>query len=185
MSPVSVSPILRTVVAAVALAAAVLLAGSVSTSTARGSGCGKTGVASKRSDRIALRDARAAVKCLINEERTADNLKLSGDLSEAAQAHTRYMYRHGCFSHQCPGEADTTQRIRESGYMAGASSYRVGEVIALNRDRATPREVVRQWKNSASHRAEILSSSYRHMGVGMIARHGHAFYTVTLGWKSG
>ena len=44
---------------------------------------------------------------------------------------------------------------------------------------------MRQWKNSSGHRAQILSGAYEHMGVGMVARGGRAFYTVTLGAKSG
>jgi uncharacterized protein YkwD len=167
------------------LAALLLVAMSPAQSEARGGGCGKTGVASKRSDRIALPRARDAVKCLINDERSARNLRLNRRLGEAAQKHTRRMYRQGCFSHQCSGEPGTTDRIRRAGYMRGASSYRVGEVIALNSDRASPREVVRQWKRSAGHRVQILSSGYEHIGVGMIARKGRAFYTVTLGAKSG
>ena len=184
MLAVRSGPTMRAFVLATALAALVFATGS-SSAEARGSGCGKTGVASKRSDRVRVMDIRAAVKCLINEERTANNLRLSGALNEAAQRHSRYMYRHGCFSHQCAGEADSTSRIRAAGYMSGARSYRVGEVIALNRDTASPREVVRQWKNSSSHRSQILSSGYKHMGVGVVARKGKAFYTVTLGWKSG
>jgi uncharacterized protein YkwD len=185
MSSLVSGPTLRAFALAAALAALVLVTGSGATADARGSGCGKTGVASKRSDRVRVTDIRAAVKCLINEERTAKNLRLSGALNEAAQRHSRYMYRHGCFSHQCSGEADTTSRIRSAGYIAGARSYRVGEVIALNRDTASPREVVRQWKNSPPHRLQILSSGYKHMGVGVVARKGKAFYTVTLGWRSG
>lgn len=185
MSPVLIHPILRAVALAAALTALALLAGPVATSEARGAGCGKTGVASKRSDRVALPGARTAVKCLINEARSARSLKLRRDLSKAAQRHTTYMYEHGCFSHQCPGEASTAERARKAGYMRGASSYRVGEVIALNRDKASPRQVVRQWKNSSGHRAEILSAAYKHIGVGMVARRGKAYYTVTLGAKSG
>ncbi len=185
MSSVSVGPILRTLILAAALAAFALLAGSPASSDARGSGCGKTGVASKRSDRVALPGARSAVKCLINDERTARSLKLNRDLSQAAQKHSRYMFEHHCFSHQCSGEPSTADRVRRAGYMGGASSYRFGEVIALNRDKASPREVVRQWKNSSGHRAQILSSSYEHIGVGMVAKRGKAYYTVTLGAKSG
>ena len=57
------------------LAGLLLLTGGVTGAEARG-GCGKTGVASKRSDRAALPRVRDAVKCLINEERSARNLKL-------------------------------------------------------------------------------------------------------------
>lgn len=185
MSPASIPSIARAAALAAALTALALLTGPAATSEARGSGCGKTGVASKRSDRVALPGARSAVRCLINEERSARSLKFNRSLNKAAQKHSRRMYEQKCFSHQCPGEPSTADRARNAGYMKGASSYRVGEVIALNRDTASPRQVVRQWKNSSGHRAEILSSAYEHIGVGMVAARGKAFYTVTLGARSG
>lgn len=185
MSPAFIPSSLRCLALAGALTVAALMTGPVAMSDARGGGCGKTAVASKRSDRVALPGAREAVTCLINGERSARNLKLNRHLNKAAQRHSKRMYQHSCFSHQCPGEPNTMERARNAGYVSGASSYRVGEVIALNRDKASPREVVRQWKRSPGHRAEILSSAYEHIGVGMIARRGKAFYTVTLGAKSG
>ena len=184
MSPTSIHTRVGVFAASAALFAVLLLAGDVPTGEARG-GCGKTGVASKRSDRVALPRARDAVRCLINDERSARSLKLQRDLNQAAQRHSRYMFSHACFSHQCSGEASTESRIRKAGYMSGASSWRIGEVIALNRDTASPREVVRQWKRSPGHRVQIMSSSYEHIGVGMVARKGKAFYTVTLGARSG
>jgi uncharacterized protein YkwD len=181
---ISFDHVARAVLALAALAAVVLLAGPAASAEARGS-CGKTGVASKRSDRIKISNARYAVKCLINDERSASNLKLRRSLSKAAQRHSRKMYKKGCFSHHCPGEPALDGRIRRTGYLNGASSYRFGEVIALNTDKASPREVVRQWKKSAGHRVQILSSAYEHMGVGVVADNGKAFYTVTLGARSG
>jgi uncharacterized protein YkwD len=183
VSPLSLQPILRTLAIAAGLACAALLLGSAASAEARG--CGKTGVASKRSDRIALPNARKAVRCLINDERKAKSLKLNRALNKAAQRHSRRMFEQRCFSHQCPGEPSTSTRIRKAGYMSGVSSYRIGEVIALNSDRASPREVVRQWKRSPGHRVQIMSSGYEHIGVGMVAKKGRAYYTVTLGAKSG
>jgi uncharacterized protein YkwD len=184
VSPISLQPIMRTLAFAAGIACVLLLLGSATSAEARG-GCGKTGVASKRSDRIALPKARAAVRCLINDERKARSLKLNRSLNKAAQRHSRRMFAQHCFSHQCPGEPSTSTRIRKAGYMSGARSYRVGEVIALNSDRASPRQVVRQWKRSPGHRVQILSSGYKHLGVGMVAKKGRAYYTVTLGAKSG
>jgi uncharacterized protein YkwD len=185
MSPVLAHPISRAVALVAALAALALTAGPVATSEARGAGCDKTGAANQRSDRVDRSDARVAVKCLINAERSAGNLRIRRDLNRAAQRHSNYMFRHRCFSHQCPGEAGLDSRIRSSGYLSGASSYRYGEVIALNRDRASARDVVRQWKNSSGHRGQILSPGFEHMGVGLVARNGKVYYTVTLGAKSG
>jgi uncharacterized protein YkwD len=185
MSPALNNPIVRAGALGVALAALALAGGPADASQARGSGCSKDGAASQRSDRVSRSSARSAVKCLINSERSARGLKLRRDLNRAAQRHSNYMFRHRCFSHQCPGEAGTDGRIRSTGYMGGASSYRIGEVIALNRDRASARDIVRQWKRSGGHRAQILSSGFKHMGVGIVARRGKAYYTVTLGSKSG
>jgi uncharacterized protein YkwD len=181
----SLQPNLRTLAIAAGLACVALLLGTATSADARGSGCGKTGVASKRSDRVALPSARSAVRCLINDERKAKSLKLNRSLNKAAQRHSRRMFEQRCFAHQCPGEASTVSRIKKAGYMRGASSYRVGEVIALNSDTASPRQVVRQWKRSPGHRVQIMSSSYEHIGVGMVAKKGKAYYTVTLGAKSG
>ena len=185
MSHASLQPLLRTLAIAVGLACLALILVPAPNADARGGGCGKTGVASKRSDRVALPNARSAVRCLINDERKAKSLRLNRSLNEAAQKHSRRMFEQRCFAHQCPGEASTVSRIKRAGYMRGASSYRVGEVIALNSDRASPRQVVRQWKRSAGHRVQIMSSSYEHIGVGMVAKRGKAYYTVTLGAKSG
>jgi uncharacterized protein YkwD len=186
MSPASLDSLARVLAVAAGLAALLLLAGSAAESDARGkAGCSKTRAAGKASDTLRRPDARRAVRCLINQERSGRNLKPKEALTKAAQRHSRYMYKHGCFAHQCAGEPSTVDRIQNAGYMRGASSWRVGEVIALNGENATPREIVRQWKNSAGHRAQILSGSYEHLGIGMVARGGRAFYTVTLGAKSG
>ena len=186
MSPVSLNSLARVLAVAAGLAALLLLVGGTPESGAsKKSGCGKTRAAGKPSDTLRRPNARSAVRCLINEERSARNLKPNDDLTKAAQRHSRYMYKHGCFAHQCSGEASTVDRIRNTGYTSGTSSWRVGEVIALNGENASPREIVRQWKNSSGHRVQILSGSYEHMGVGMVARGGRAFYTVTLGARSG
>ena len=185
MSPILRRPLLHAAVLLSAVATLILVSGPVDTGLARGSGCGKSGAASQRSDRVKRSNARVAVKCLINAERSARNLRLRRDLNRAAQRHSNYMFRHRCVSHQCPGEASTETRIRRTGYMSGASRYRIGEVIARHRDRSSPRDMVRLWKKSGSHRSQILSSGYKHMGVGIVARNGKAYYTVTLGSKSG
>lgn len=185
MSPLVRRPLIHAAVVLAGLLTLLLVSGPVDSSQARGSGCDRSGAASQRSDRVSRSSARVAVKCLINAERSARNLRLRRDLNRAAQRHSNYMFRHRCVSHQCPGEASTESRIRRTGYMSGASSYRIGEVIARHRDRSSPRDIVRLWKKSSGHRAQILSSGYKHMGVGIVARNGKAYYTVTLGSRSG
>ena len=91
--------------------------GTPESGASKKSGCGKTRAAGKPSDTLRRPDARSAVRCLINEERSARNLKPNEDLIKAAQRHSRYMYKHGCFAHQCSGEASTVTRIQNAGYM--------------------------------------------------------------------
>lgn len=168
------------------LASLALLAGPLEPGTARAAGCAakSDGAVHKRSDRAPLPDIRRAVTCLVNKRRSARNLRKVRSLQQAAQRHSERMYDQRCFSHQCPGEPSTFERIRKQGYMRGASSYRVGEVIALVRDSKSPRYVVRAFMNSPSHRAELMSGGYRHLGVGMVARRGKAYYTITLGSRT-
>jgi uncharacterized protein YkwD len=81
------------------------------------------------------------------------------------------MARHRFFSHNSPGGASFVDRIRSTGYLSGARSWTVGENIAYGTGRrSTPRSIGRAWMNSPPHRANILSSSYRAIGIGIVAR---------------
>jgi uncharacterized protein YkwD len=187
MSPIALQTATRAAAVAALIALVAIVAGPVERGSARGAGCAaqSDGAVHKRSDRAPLPDLRRAVTCLINKKRSAANLRKVRSLQDAAQRHSERMNRQRCYSHQCPGEPNTLDRIRKQGYMRGASSYSVGEVIALVYDSKSPRYVVRAWMNSAGHRSQIMNSSYRHLGVGIVARRGRAFYTVTLGRRSG
>lgn len=166
---------------ATALAALMLIFSAADPGVAS-AGCKK---ADAQSDQISKKRARSAVKCLINKERNASNLKSNGQLKDAAQGHTGYMRSHNCFSHLCSGEASLESRIRRTGYLNGVNGYGFGEVIALNSDNASPRDIVRQWMNSPPHRALITSGQFEHVGVGVSAKNGRAYYTAVLGARSG
>ena len=71
-----------------------------------------------KASQISIRDAKKAVICLINKKRAnhgVRQLEPNGDLNDAARKHSRHMQRHGCFSHECPGEPDLGSRLRRSG----------------------------------------------------------------------
>ncbi|HEY8466268.1 MAG TPA: CAP domain-containing protein [Solirubrobacterales bacterium] len=176
---ISLRQTLTLVVAAVLIAA---LPAAVAPESAQARSCKGANTASKK---LTKKKARAAIQCLVNKNRSAKNLRPNKNLQQAAQAHTRYMRKHNCFSHQCPGEPSLEGRVRRTGYLRGARSFALGEVIAHNRSRATPRDIVRQWMRSSSHRATLRNSTYRHLGVGVSVRNGRAFYTVVVGKKSG
>lgn len=172
---------LRIWIAAAALGALMLVFSAADPGIAE-AGCKK---ADAQSDQISKKRARSAVKCLMNKERNAANLESNGQLKEAAQRHTEYMRSRNCFSHLCPGEASLDSRIRRTGYLNGVSSFRYGEVIALNSNNASPRDIVRQWMNSPPHRALITSGLFEHLGVGVSAKNGRSYYTAVFGARSG
>ena len=108
---------------------------------------------------------------MLNNERAKQHLaplRLNRKLSKAALRHSRAMARRRFFSHTSPNGTDFVERIRRTGYLTGARSWAVGENIAYGSgDRATPRSIGNAWMDSAGHRANILSSSYRAIGIGI------------------
>ena len=140
--------------------------------------------AKARADQLRNKEIRAALRCIINKQRSP-NLQPKDQLREAAQDHTGYMRDASCVSHQCSGEPSLYERIRRTGYFNGASRYSYGEVIATNRDEASPREIVRQWMNSSGHRAQLMSKGFEHLGVGVNVGRRSGLYTIVLGSRSG
>ncbi len=138
--------------------------------------------AGKATSSLKTSQARKAVQCLVNRERKGmRNLRSRRQLVQAARSHNRYMRNHNCFSHHCAGESDLSKRITKTGYMRGARSYGFGEVIASNRSNASPRDIVRQFKNSSVHRAQLLNRSYEHFGVSIGVWGGKTLCTIVLG----
>ncbi|MBT2641649.1 sporulation protein [Bacillus sp. ISL-41] len=103
---------------------------------------------------------------LTNQERAKNGLKplaLDTELSKVAREKSRDMQNKGYFSHTSPTYGSPFDMMKKFGI-----SYRsAGENIAMGQ--RTPEEVVNAWMNSSGHRANILNSSYTHIGVGHIA----------------
>jgi uncharacterized protein YkwD len=152
------------------LAAAMTSAGVPASAAAGGSGaCRQWGDA--HPGQLSNGEARAAVLCLVNRKRNRAGLRpLERDrnLQRAAQRHNYRMVGSGCFSHQCDGEADLGGRLRSTGYLDGKlRRWAYGENIAWGmKRRGTPAAVVDAWMGSPPHRANILSGSFRELGVG-------------------
>jgi uncharacterized protein YkwD len=108
----------------------------------------------------------------------------SRGLASAARRHSREMALGGYFEHESAGGTAFWRRIERSYESRGFGRWEVGENIAWNRGRATAIEIVRQWMQSPPHRANVLSGSWRELGVGAfrVAR-AHGAYggrTVTI-----
>ncbi len=73
------------------------------------------------------------------------------------------MHDRGYFDHTSPTYGTPFQMMRAFGL-----TYRsAGENIAMGY--RTPQAVVTGWMNSPGHRANILNSSYKKIGVGYVA----------------
>jgi uncharacterized protein YkwD len=133
--------------------------------------------------------AKAAV-CLINKQRARRGLRrlrVNSRLSEAARRHTVDMVRRNYFSHTSRSGSDVVDRLARTGYMRGARAWTVGENLAWGSgDRSTPREIMAAWMESPGHRANILRSRFREIGIGVVfeaphnARGAAATYTTTF-----
>ncbi|MGA2164611.1 MAG: CAP domain-containing protein [Solirubrobacteraceae bacterium] len=122
-----------------------------------------------------VEQVRAAVLCLINQEREHHGegaLTPNAKLTRAAQAHSRDMANEDYFSHTAPNGETPLQRVRASGYLPNSQDgYVVGENIAWGTMwLATPQSIVSAWMASPGHRANILDGAYRETGIGVEPR---------------
>ena len=103
---------------------------------------------------------------LVNEERIKrglGELTYDWELSRVARIKSQDMHDNRYFSHTSPTYGSPFDMMKSFGI-----KYRsAGENIA--RGQATPEAVVTAWMNSSGHRANILNSSFTHIGVGYVA----------------
>lgn len=110
-----------------------------------------------------LADMRAAVFCLVNQQRTSRGLPAlteSDKLDSSAQSWTTWMVSNGQFTHG----TNFAGRISGVGY----DWQTAGENIATGYD--TPRSVVQAWMASTDHCRNILDPSFRNVGTGVVAQ---------------
>lgn len=151
--------------------------GAAAPAGAAGGGCENANTSSAS---LSNSEATKAIACLFNQARSGPNVSPDGDLTEAARKHTQKMRKKECFSHQCPGEPALVERVKRTGY---SNSPFVGEAIQINRDNATPDDIVDEWLNSGAHRALIKDSRFNDVGVGLDVNNNSALYTAVLGRK--
>lgn len=114
---------------------------------------------------------------LVNEIRVKNGLKeleYDWELCRVARIKSQDMKDNRYFSHTSPTYGSPFQMMKSFGI-----TYRsAGENIA--RGQRTPQEVVNAWMNSSGHRANILNSSFTHIGVGYVAS-GHYWTQMFIG----
>lgn len=105
----------------------------------------------------------AQVVALVNRARGragCDALSVDPRLTAAAQGHSADMAANDYFEHDGPDGSTFADRIQDQGYPSPG-----GENIAWGQQSA--QEVVTDWLNSPSHRANIEDCSYTTTGVGL------------------
>lgn len=112
---------------------------------------------------------------LVNKERVARGLaplKYDSQLGYVARVKSQDMVNSGYFSHTSPTYGSPFQMMEKFGLRFSAA----GENIAYGQ--RTAQEVMNSWMNSAGHRANILSQSFTHIGVGVAkASNGTLYWT--------
>ena len=142
-------------VASLTLALACVLAVFIATPIT-GTAAAHPGVAAKE---------RAVVRA-INRQRSRHGVakvRSSARLARAADYHSWEMLDADYFAHESRDGGPFDRRVRRF-----ADHRAVGETLAMlgGCGRRTARKVVRMWMNSPGHRAILLSSSYRRVGIG-------------------
>lgn len=113
---------------------------------------------------------------LVNAARAEEGLSpLVLDQAVCAAATVRAQELIGTFSHTRPNGTSCFTVLDESGisYMAAGENIAAGQ--------STPEAVVTAWMNSPGHRANILSDSFRKLGVGFVkSESGYKYYWTQL-----
>jgi uncharacterized protein YkwD len=169
------------VAAALALTCALVAPGSAA--AAKPAACQSAEAApAQASDRTIVR----STLCVLNAERARHGLRplrLHTRLSRAARGHSQDMARRDYFDHTSPTGTDFVDRVRKAGYLRGARRWQVAENIAWGTGSlSTPRAIMKAWMDSPGHRANILTGSFREIGIGVASDSGaRAFYTTNFG----
>lgn len=111
---------------------------------------------------------------LVNIERQKAGLAplaFSEEISKVAEAKSQDMANKNYFSHTSPTYGDPFQMMRTFGIQFGYA----GENIAKGYRSAA--SVMDGWMNSSGHRANILNSNFKKIGVGYIEVNGTTYWT--------
>lgn len=183
---------IRTLIATTIAALLVALATSLGVAPAPAAAAQCKG-SDKPAYKLAGKRARKATLCIVNkqrDERGLRRLKFSKGQQKAAARHSRTMVNKRCFSHVCPGEPDLVRRLVRTNYLPCACAWGVGENIAYGYGaQSSPRQIVARWMGSAPHRANLLSRSFEHIGIGIARRAPDgsskaATYTTDFGYRN-
>lgn len=136
---------------------------------------------------------QTATLCLLNGVRTDDGLRplqANAALARAAGAHSKDMVANSYFAHEGRNGSQIKDRIGATGYLPKYGAWTIGENLAWGTGAlATPKATVNAWMNSKGHRDNILNSTYREIGFGIVTGNpkskdgAGATYATTFGMR--
>jgi uncharacterized protein YkwD len=158
-------------VLAVLLIAIALLAGAAAPAAHASRACPSARAMHARTPAAA--HVERAVVCMMNRARRRFGLRplrVNRCLDRSALRHTREMVWRGYFAHSSARGRSFADRARRFGYRPRRSGgWLVGENLAWGLGRSgKARWFVRAWMHSPPHRANILSRSFRDVGVAVV-----------------
>ena len=121
--------------------------------------------------RAAMAALESSVVARLNAVRRSHGLRplrLNGRLRSAALFHSRDMGRRGYFEHDSITGTPFWRRIERFYPSRGFSSWTVGENLLWGSETYDSTFAVREWMNSPPHRQNILSGSWREVGIGAV-----------------
>jgi uncharacterized protein YkwD len=138
----------------------------------------------------------AAILCLVNAERTANGnlppLTENAELDRASAGMCTRMVTEHFFAHDTPDGKTVVDRIEPTGYIPNGGDWVVGENLAWGSGAlSTPQSIVNGWMNSPGHKANILASDYKDIGLATCmgspttTYSGGTVYVNNFGAKSG
>ena len=113
----------------------------------------------------------AALVVQVNAFRVAHGLaplRVSSFLAAAARAHSTQMARLGYFSHNSANGSPFSSRIATYYPARGYRSWTVGENLLWASPDVGAARALRLWLSSPPHRANLLSSRWREVGVAAV-----------------
>jgi len=146
------------------IASALLAPAAIPATAAPGSPVSVDGLAAISASQYSPDSQECAMLKLINDWRKQNGktaLRLSRTLGAAAEHHSVEMTTYNYFSHTMRNGVTWSQNITKHGYPTG--TYRAENIARGN---STAAKTFTQWKNSSGHNANMLSSSYKAIGIG-------------------
>ena len=108
----------------------------------------------------------------VRQERGLGPLRLNGTLVKTAFNHSLSMAKRGFFAHEGYDGSPFWQRIKPRYRPGNYGSWAVGENLLWASPSLSAHQAVDLWLQSPSHRRNLLSDTWREIGIGAVRAAG-------------